>query len=65
MPQANSQLLYELLRVSPELDQVIGEMSGGRPSQPRYDDHADQVVRLAKRMIQAARGPGRTPSSSR
>lgn len=65
MPQATSPLLDELLLISPELDQVIGEMTGGRLSQPRYDDHADQVVKLAKRMIHAARGPGRTPSSSR
>ena len=60
MPQANTPLLDELLRVSPELDQVIGEMTGSRPSQPRFDDHADQVVELALRMICAARGPGRT-----
>lgn len=65
MPQANTPLLDELLRVSPELDQVIGELTSGRPSQPRYDDHADQVVRLAERMIRAARGPGRTLSTRR
>lgn len=65
MPQATTPLLDELLRASTELDQVIGEMTGGRPSQPRYDGHADQVVELCKRLTRAARGPGRTPSSSR
>lgn len=65
MPQDTPSLLDELLHASPQLDQVIGEMTGGRPSQHRYDDHADQVVGICQRLIRAARGPGRTPSSSR
>lgn len=65
MPLSTPPLLDELLSVSAELDQVIGEMTGGRPSQPRFDDHADQVVELAGRLVRAARGPGRTLSPAR
>lgn len=65
MPQGSPSLLDELLRASPKLDQVIGELTGGRPSQPGYDGHADQVVGIAEDLIRAARGPGRTRFTSR
>lgn len=59
MPQAKSSLLDELRRVSGEIDELIADMSSGRPSQTQHDGHADQVVELARRMREAARGPGR------
>ena len=52
-------LIEELVRVSADLDRLIGDMETGRPSQPRHDGHIDQVERLAERMIAAARGTGR------
>jgi hypothetical protein len=52
-------LFEELVRVSGDLDRLIADMETGRPSQTRHDGHIDQVERLAQRMVEAARGPGR------
>lgn len=60
MLEPKSALLDELQRVSAELDVLIADMSNGRPSQTRHDGHIDQVEQLAKRMRDAARGPGRS-----
>ncbi|MGN6270877.1 MAG: hypothetical protein ACTHM0_13415 [Sphingomonas sp.] len=54
-----TKLLEELVRASGELDRLIADMETGRPSQTRHDGHIDQVERLARRLIEAARGPGR------
>lgn len=56
---AGPALLEELVRVSADLDHLIGDMQTGWPSQTRHDGHVDQVKQLAKRMVEAARGPGR------
>jgi len=60
MPEPKSALLDELRRVSAEIDELIADMSNGRPSQTKHDGHIDQVEQLAKRMRDAARGPGRS-----
>ncbi|WP_296222730.1 hypothetical protein [uncultured Sphingomonas sp.] len=59
MPQPKF-LLDELVRVSGDLDELIADMSNGRPSQSRHDGHIDQAEQLAARIRTAARGPGRS-----
>lgn len=59
MAQPQTSAVDEAERVSAELDQLIADMRTGRPSQTRHDGHADQMVLLGKRLIEAARGPGR------
>lgn len=60
MPEPKSALLDELRCVNAEINGLIADMSNGRPSQTRHDGHIDQVEQLAKRMRDAARGPGRS-----
>lgn len=59
MDASASPLLDELRRVSDLLDALIGEMSSGRPSQPRHDAHVAECEAIATRIRRAARGPGR------
>jgi hypothetical protein len=59
MPQRPASFEDEIRRTVDELDEVLADMSSGRPSQFRHDGHVDQVVGLAERLIRAARGPGR------
>lgn len=56
---AKPAMIEELVRISADLDSLIGDMQVGRPSHTRLDGHIDQVERLAERMRRAARGPGR------
>lgn len=58
MPQHKS-LDDEVRHAIDGLDRIAAEMSNGRPSQPRHDSHVDQVAGIARRLMRAARGPGR------
>lgn len=53
-------LVDELVRVSADLDELIADISNGRPSQTSHDGHIDQAEQLAVRIRTAARGPGRS-----
>ena len=59
MAQPQPSAVDEAERVSADLDQLIADLRAGRPSQTRHDGHVDQMVLLGRRLITAARGPGR------
>lgn len=61
MPQPSTMLLDELIRVSGQLDQVIGDLQLRSPirREPHRDDDAvrDRVELLAEKLRGAVRGP--------